>query len=369
MSDFTERLWPHEAPHAEGTDRSDIPALSVHTDLEADDTGAGVIVCPGGGYRILASTHEGLHVAAALNSVGVKAFVLRYRVGPKYHSTISLLDGQRSIRYVRHHSQRFGVDPNRLGMLGFSAGGHLTLAVGTSDFREQSHAEDPIDRSSSVPDFLVPVYSVSNGEVRGRKATEYLATDTKVSAQTPPTFLMHTHEDDIVSSEQSTLFYNALRRAGVPAEMHVFGYGEHGVGLASGDPDTGQWFPLLVRWMRRSGFLTDSPRVAINQALPIHDPIEHPLGMYWVTLIPDDSHAPIARVRLDPSADELLKIPASRGPVPGPHTLEIRRISHTWPFDSVGEYQEIDKARPMLHEHPTISIRVVVDSDGTIRTT
>ena len=90
--------------------------------------------------------------------------------------------------------------------------------------------------------------------------------------------------------------------------------------------------------------------------------------MYWITLIPDDSRAPIARVRLDPGADEFLKIPASHGPVPGPHPLELRRISHTWPFDSVGEYQEIDKARPMLHENPTISIRVVVDSDGTIRT-
>lgn len=300
--------------------------------------------------------------------MGVRAFVLRYRVGPKYHSSISLLDGQRAIRFVRHHSERFGVDPNRLGMLGFSAGGHLTFAVGTSDLRTQPSANDPIDRESSVPNFLVPVYGVSNGEIRGRKATEYLATDTKVNADTPPTFLVHTHEDDIVSSEQSTLFYNALRRAGVAAEMHVFGYGEHGVGLASGDPDTSQWFPLLVRWMRRSGFLTRMPRVPIQQTLPTHDTIEHPLGMFWVTLIPDDPHAPIARVRLDPNAGGLVQIPASHGPVPGPHTLELRRISHTWPFDAVGEYQVIDKAQPMLNERPTISVRVVVETNGTIRT-
>ena len=358
-------MWPHDAPYAEGSDFTDIPALSVHTDVDANDTGAGVIVCPGGGYRILASTHEGLHVAAALNEIGVRAFVLRYRVGPTYHSTVSLLDGQRAIRYVRHHADQFGVDPNRLGMLGFSAGGHLTLAVGTSDLREQRSAEDPIDRESSVPNFLVPVYGVSNGEVRGRKATEYLATDTEVKAQTPPTFLMHTHEDDIVSSEQSTLFYNALRRAGVPAEMHVFGFGEHGVGLASGDPDTHQWFPLLARWLRRSGFLTATPRVAIEQPLHVHDTIEHPLGMYWVTLIPDDPNAPVARVRLDPNANELITIPASHGPVPGPHTLELRRVSHTWPFDAVGEYQTIDKSTPVLHENPTKSIRVVVESNGT----
>lgn len=325
-----------------------------------------MIVCPGGGYRILASTHEGLHVAAAFNDVGVKAFVLRYRVGPKYHSTTSLFDGQRAVRYVRHHAERFGVDPNRVGMLGFSAGGHLTLAVGTSDLRERPVAKDPIDQESSVPNFLVPVYGVSNGQVRGRKATEYLATDTKVNERTPPTFLMHTDEDDIVSSEQSTLFYNALRRTGIAAEMHVFGFGEHGVGLASGDPDTSEWFPLLVKWLRRSGFLTDARRVAIEQPLPIRDTIEHPLGMYWVTLIPDDPNSPIARVRLDPSAEELLKIPASHGPVPGSHTLELRRISHTWPFDAVGEYQTIDKTQPILSEKPTMSIRVVVEANGAI---
>lgn len=252
-------------------------------------------------------------------------------------------------------------------MLGFSAGGHLTFAVGTSDRREQPDAEDVIDQESSVPNFIVPVYGVSNGEVRGRKATEYIATDTKVNKQTPPTFLMHTHEDDIVSAEQSTLFYGALRRAGVPAEMHVFGYGEHGVGLASGDPDTGQWFELLVKWLRRSGFLTREPRVAIEQILPFHDAVEHPLGMYWVTLIPDDPHAPIARVRLDPNAEERLAIPSSHGPVPGIHTLELRRISHTWPFDAVGAYQAIDKTQPILSETPTLSVRIVVAPDGTIR--
>ena len=150
-------------------------------------------------------------------------------------------------------------------MLGFSAGRHLTLAVGTNDLRAQPDADDPIDRPSSLPNFLVPVYAVSNGTVRGRKATEYVATDTKVSHSTPPTFLVHTHEDAIVASEQATLFYDALRGSGVPAELHVFGCGEHGVGLASGDPDTRQWFPLLVRWLRRSGFMTPKQRVEVRQ--------------------------------------------------------------------------------------------------------
>ena len=367
MDDFSERLWPRSVPQARGHDLTDIPALSVHSASESNNTGAAVIICPGGGYRILAATHEGLHVASAFNAMGVSAFVLRYRVGPTYHSSISLLDGQRAVRYVRHHAERFGVDPNRLGMLGFSAGGHLTLAVGTSDLHQQPDVEDSIDRESSVPDFLVSAYGVSNGEVRGRKASEYHATDTQVNSRTPPTFLMHTHEDGVVSSEQSTLFYNALRRAERPAELHVFGYGEHGIGLGSGDPDTLQWFPLLIKWMRRSGFLTSASRVAIDQPLPQRDVLDQPLGMYWVTLLPDDQNAPVARVRLDPTAAEVMKIPASQGPVPGPHTLELRRISHTWPFDAVGQYQEIDKSEKVLGEQPTLSIGVVVEPTGWIR--
>ncbi|MYD42588.1 MAG: alpha/beta hydrolase [Gammaproteobacteria bacterium] len=323
-------------------------------------------MCPGGGYRVLASTHEGLHVAAALNRAGIAAFVLRYRVGPKYHSSVSLLDGQRAMRYVRHHAARFDVDPHRLGMLGFSAGGHLTLAVGTGGESKHSDAQDPVDRQSSRPDFLVPVYAVSNGIVRGRKATEYTPTDTAVSAETPPTFLVHTHEDDIVPANQATLFYDALRAARVPAELHIFGYGEHGVGLASGDPDTHQWFPLLVAWLRRTGFLTAKQRVAIDQPLPLADDIEHPLGMYWVTLIPDDPHAPIARIRQDPRAGKRLTIPAMQGPVSGPHTLQLRRVSHTWEFSATSDYEPIDKVEPMLSENPTISVRVNVDTNGEI---
>ena len=307
-----------------------------------------------------------MHVAEAFNRVGVTAFVLRYRVGPTYHSTVSLLDGERAVRFVRHHATRFGIDPNRVGMLGFSAGGHLTLAVGTSDLHEQPHTEDTIDQQSSIPNFLVPVYAVSNGLVRGRKASEYLPTDTKVSSTTPPTFLVHTHEDAIVPAAQSTLFYNALLEAGVPAELHVFGYGEHGVGLASGDPETSEWFPLLLRWLRRSALLTAKSRVAVHQKLPIHDAIKEPLGMYWVTFTPDDPQAPVARIRLDPNANDTINIPASHGPVPGLHTLELRRVSHSWPFDASGAYRDIDATEPMMSESISATSRVNVEDDGSL---
>ena len=350
-----------------GSGLLDTPTVSVHTEVEEPESCAGVIVCPGGGYRILASTHEGLHVAHALNRIGIKAFVLKYRVAPTYHSTISLLDSQRAVRHIRHYAERFNVDPNRIGMLGFSAGGHLTLATGTSIQADSLDDNDPIDRYSSIPDFLVPIYAVSNGDVRGRKPSEYFATDTQVTPDTPPTFLVHTHEDAVVSSEQSTLFYDALRRAGVPAELHIFGYGEHGVGLASGDPETGHWFNLLHKWLKRTGLLINKERVAINQNLHLEDGIAEEFKMTWVTLTPEDGHAPIARTRIMPSDNGMLEIPRQQGPVPGAHLLEVRRISHSLPFDATGDYLPIDASEPAMSESPSLRMKVVVAEDGSIK--
>ena len=203
-------LWPDGAPGALGDLDIDRPQLTVHLP-ERDATGSGIIVCPGGGYRILASDHEGLQVARWLNRRGIAAFVLRYRVGERYHSSVSLTDGLRAVRLVRQRAAEFGVATDRIGMLGFSAGGHLTVAVGTQWDRGDADATDPVERESSRPDFLVPVYAVTNGILRGRKADEYTPADVNVNAETPPTFLVHTHEDDIVPAHQSTLFYDALR--------------------------------------------------------------------------------------------------------------------------------------------------------------
>ena len=235
-------LWETDIPEAKGTSSLDTPRIMVHLPSKDTNTGCAVLVCPGGGYRILASDHEGILVAHALNSHGIAGFVLRYQVGPTYHSTVSRLDGQRAMRLIRSHAKEFAIDQNRIGMMGFSAGGHLTLAVGTSEDGPPSNGTNSMDEFSAIPNFLVPVYAVTNGEIRGRKETEYIPTNTKVHASTPPTFLVHTHEDQMVPPEQSIIFYNALRAANIPAELHIFGAGEHGVGLASGDPDTAQWF-------------------------------------------------------------------------------------------------------------------------------
>ena len=229
-------LWEDAAPGALGESDIDRPQITVHLPADGNATGAGIIVNPGGGYRILAADHEGLQVARWLNRHGVAAFVLRYRVGERYHSAVSLQDGLRAVRLVRHRAAEFGVAADRLGMLGFSAGGHLTVAVGTQWDRGDAEASDPVERQSSRPDFLVPVYAVVNGILRGRKADEYTPADVNVNAETPPAFLVHTHEDDIVPANQSTRFYDALLEAGVQAELHIYGYGEHGTGIAPRRP-------------------------------------------------------------------------------------------------------------------------------------
>ncbi len=335
-------LWPDGAPLAAGDEVIDRPALTVHLPPAGRANGAGIIVNPGGGYRILASDHEGLQVARWLNRLGIAAFVLRYRVGPKYHSDVSLLDGLRAVRTVRAHASAWRVARDRLGMLGFSAGGHLTAAVGTRYDTGAPDDPDPVERESSRPDFLVPVYAVINGRVRGRKADEYTATDELVTADTPPSFIVHTHEDSIVRADQSLLFYKALLDAGVESELHVFGFGEHGLGLGVGDPDLAEWPRLLHRWLRRCGFLTDTERTAVSGRVTLDG---EPMGMVWVTFLPDDENAPIARVRIHRDTEGMFGIPAAVGPIPGPHRVEVHHVSEQIPHTNTGAYSMDDACR------------------------
>ena len=334
-------LWENGAPGALGEADIDRPQITVHLPRNETATGAGIIVNPGGGYRILASDHEGLQVARWLNRRGITAFVLRYRIGERYHSSVSLKDGLRAVRVVRQRAADLGIAKDRLGMLGFSAGGHLTVAVGTQWDMGDADAADPVERESSRPDFLVPVYAVTNGILRGRKADEYTPADVNVTAETPPTFLVHTHEDAIVPALQSTLFYDALQRAGVQAELHIYGYGEHGVGLAPGDTDVREWPALLVNWLRRSGFLTGQRRQAVAGRLTLDGA---PMGMAWVTLDPLDRHAPAARTRTSKGEDGRFSIPASHGVVPGPHRVTVHHVSEQYPHVKTGAYSMDDAA-------------------------
>lgn len=261
-------LWPNGAPGALGHDASDIPTLTYYPALHGVPTA--VIVAPGGGYRALAMNHEGRQVANWLNAVGITAFVLKYRLGPRYHHPIELGDAQRAIRLVRARAAEYGVKPDRIGMMGFSAGGHLTSTAETHFDAGNPNAPDPIDRVSSRPDFAVLGYAVISfiapfshrgsehallGDSPDPKLAAYLSNETQVTPETPPTFLFSTSGDTTVPSENSVAFYLALHKAHVPAELHIFQNGPHGVGLDLGDPALGEWPTLLIHWLRGLGML------------------------------------------------------------------------------------------------------------------
>lgn len=266
-------LWEGGAPGALGDADSDKPRITVYR-AGRSAAGTGIIVAPGGGYAALALDHEGRQVAALFNAMGVSAFVLEYRLGPRYHHPTQLGDAQRAIRIVRARAEELGIGRDRIGMMGFSAGGHLTATAGTHFDEGKPDASDPIERVSSRPDFLILGYPVISfdpaiahaGSVRNLlgdkpdpKLIELLSNELQVTAQTPPTFLFHTTADAGVPVENSVRFYLALRKAKVPAEMHVFENGPHGVGLALWDPALSTWPTLLSNWLRGRGLLTKRP--------------------------------------------------------------------------------------------------------------
>jgi acetyl esterase/lipase len=262
-------LWNGAAPGALGTEDADQPTLTPYLVPAARAVGTAVIVCPGGSYVNLSMDKEGAQVALWLNSLGVTAFVLKYRLGPKYHHPIELGDAQRAIRTVRTEAGQYHLQPDRIGIMGFSAGGHLASTAGTHFDAGNPAAADPIDRAGSRPDFLVLCYPViSFGEFAHRgskrmllgddpdpKLVENLSNELQVTAQTPPTFLFHTTTDATVPVENSVLFYSALRKAGVPAELHIYERGPHGVGLAQTDEALSSWPARLADWLRIRGLL------------------------------------------------------------------------------------------------------------------
>jgi acetyl esterase/lipase len=264
------KLWSGDAPGALGQQDEDIPTLDLYLVPPERAVGTAVVVCPGGGYRALAMDHEGEQVARWWNSLGVSAFVLKYRLGPKYHHPVELGDAQRALRWVRSRAEQYAIQPGRIGIMGFSAGGHLASSAATLFDKGQASAADPIDRLSSRPDFAVLVYPVISmtteyvhqgsknnllGESPDAALAEHLSTELQVTPETPPVFLFHTNQDTTVPAENSVLFYLALRRAGIPAELHIYERGAHGVGLAWSDAVLSSWPARLADWMRIRGLL------------------------------------------------------------------------------------------------------------------
>jgi acetyl esterase/lipase len=214
--------------------------------------------------------HEGRQVANYLNAAGVVAFVLKYRLGPRYHHPIEMGDAQRAIRMVRAHASEWHIDPARIGIMGFSAGGHLAATVSTHFDSGKPAAIDAVDQADSRPDFAILAYPVislterwthqgSKTNLLGENAPADLArsvsADLAVTHQTPPTFLFQTNADNTVPAENAIHYYLALRNSGVPAEMHIFEDGPHGVGLALDNPAIGQWPTLLLNWLRTRGLV------------------------------------------------------------------------------------------------------------------
>jgi acetyl esterase/lipase len=262
-------LWPDGAPQAQGQSPSDQPDLTLYPIAGGQKVKTGVIVLPGGGYQNLSVDHEGVQIAAWLNSYGISAFVLRYRLGPKYHYPVELEDGQRAVRWVRSHAADFGIDPHQIGVWGFSAGGHLAALVGTKFDDGKHESPDRIEQESSRPDFLILAYPVITfqepylhrgsrnnliGPSPDPEAIRMASNELHVTKNTPPTFLFHTSDDSVVPVQNSLLFYQALRAAGVDAEMHIFEHGRHGVGLARDLPGLSAWPTLLATWLQAHGW-------------------------------------------------------------------------------------------------------------------
>ena len=263
-------LWQDGAPGALGSAAEDIPTLTIYMPPNTAGPMTAVIVAPGGSYRALSMNKEGRAPANYLNTLGIAAFVLKYRLGPKYHHPIELGDMQRAIRTLRARAGEWHLDPARIGVMGFSAGGHLAATASTHFDRGNPSASDPIERAGSRPDFAILAYPVitfteswthqgSKTNLLGDKPDPALAsslsTETQVSAETPPTFLFHTNADTVVPVENSVAYFLALRKAGVPAEMHVFKDGAHGAGMPMQDPALSEWPTVLANWLRASGFL------------------------------------------------------------------------------------------------------------------
>jgi acetyl esterase/lipase len=262
-------LWPGGAPGALGTEPKDIPAITVFPAPAEKASGAAVVVCPGGAYGYLAP-YEGWPVAEWLNSLGVTGFVLSYRLGPRYHHPAPLQDAQRAIRTARARASEWKLNPERIGILGFSAGGHLASTAATHFDGGNPDAADPVERLSSRPDFAILIYPVITmadpfthkgsrknllGEEPKAELIDLLSNEKQVTAETPPTFIVFGANDKVVPVENGLMFASALSKAKAPFELHVYERGPHGFGLGVKDPVLVTWPDRCAAWLGVRGVL------------------------------------------------------------------------------------------------------------------
>jgi acetyl esterase/lipase len=273
-SPSTINQWPDgKIPGPTSSDPENVPTLSIHLAPKEKASGTAVVVCPGGGYSGRATGHEGKDIVEWLNARGVHAFVLKYRTVGESKILPPLepgpmLDVQRAIRIVRARAKEWGVDPHRIGVWGFSAGGHLASTAATHFDDGDKDAKDAIGRASCRPDFAILAYPVitmtekthggSRRNLLGDKPTpekiEFYSSEKQVTAKTPPTFIFHTVEDAAVPIENSRLFKAACEKAGVPVELVEYEKGRHGVGLGkNSNLPLEEWPTKLEEWMKKRG--------------------------------------------------------------------------------------------------------------------
>ena len=259
-------LWPEGAPGALGNEPKDVPTLTVRKVESSNPTGA-LIICPGGGYGGLAMDHEGKQIVQWANSMGLTAVLCDYRHrGKGYGHPAPSQDALRAVRLVRAKASEWNIDPNKIGIMGFSAGGHLVSTVITQFDPGSKESTDTVARESSRPDFAIlcyPVISMGSsfthrgsevnllGEKASKETLEQFASERHVRSDTPPTFLMHTLEDKPVPVENSLVFYQAMVAKQVPGELHIYQKGPHGVGLARNIPGTSDWPLACQRWLKQ----------------------------------------------------------------------------------------------------------------------
>ncbi len=338
-------LWPDGAPGAVGDEDVDRPSIRIYRPDEPN--GCAVVICPGGGYGGLAFDHEGHQIARWFNTIGVTGVVLKYRLGQRYRHPAPLSDVQRAIRDVRMNAEAMHVAIDRIGVMGFSAGGHLASTVSTHFDDGDPDALDPVDRVSCRPDFSILCYPVISfkeefthqgsrknllGDDPDPALVESLSNETQVTAQTPPTFLFHTAEDTGVPPQNSLVYYAALLKHGVPAELHIYQNGPHGVGLGIADPVLFTWKDRLADWLQTNGFLQHVQRAEVTGNVTLNG---EPLAWGTITLEPlNRAQAPVAGDRI---SNGKFKIPAQRGATVGINHVTVHTLGRIAPAPTISD--------------------------------
>lgn len=346
LAEETILLWPNGTPNKVGNEDVDKPWMWAYPADKATANGTAIVVCPGGGYGAHAVDHEGTQIARWLNSFGVSAYVLKYRLGSRYRHPAPMQDVQRALQTVRANAAANGIAPNRIGVMGFSAGGHLASTAATHFLDADPNATDPVAKVSSRPDFAILAYPVITmtesfghagskrnllGDKPDAELAKLLSNEQQVSPQTPPTFLFHTAEDTGVPVENTLAFFAACRKHKVPAELHVYQFGPHGVGLAPGDPALSTWKDRLKDWLRNSGLLADVKRAEVSGKITISG---EPVKWGQVRFTPSSPHAPVAFAMI---RNGNFKVDAAHGPVVGPNAVEVITMGDVAPGPTVSD--------------------------------